>query len=64
MRRENLIAARKAAGLTQKALAEKLGVTLRNYQKIEYGKVDCNLFIWDAAEDILGKPKRVLRVID
>ena len=36
--RENLKNARKAAGLTQQQVAERLGIKLRTYQDIEYGK--------------------------
>lgn len=35
--RENLRKARKAAGLTQQAMADKLGISLRYYQQIEAG---------------------------
>ena len=46
--RENLKNARKAAGLTQQAMAEKLGLTLRHYQKIEYEEVSGSFEVWDA----------------
>lgn len=36
--RENLKAARKAAGLTQQAMADKLGVHERYYKAIESGE--------------------------
>ena len=35
--RDNLRAARKAKGLTQQQMADELAITLRHYQKIEYG---------------------------
>ena len=35
--RGNLKEARKKAGLTQQAMADKLGIGLRHYQKIESG---------------------------
>ena len=38
--RENLRKARKAAGMTQQAMADKLGLTLGHYQKIEYEKLN------------------------
>ncbi len=59
--RENLRAARKAAGLTQQALADKLGLTLRHYQKIEYEEVKGSFEVWDALEDLLGVHQRILR---
>lgn len=61
--RENLRAARKAAGLTQQALADKLGVVLRHYKKIESGDTLGSIRIWDELEDILRVNQRVLREI-
>ena len=46
--RENLQAARKAHKLTQQAIADKLGVGLRHYQKIESGETNGSFEIWDA----------------
>lgn len=60
-RRENLIAARKAAGMTQAEMAERLNVAMRHYQRLEYGETYGPASLWDAVEDILGKPQRVLR---
>lgn len=59
--RENLKAARRAAGLTQQAMADKLGLTLNHYQKIEYGKLGGSFEVWDALEDLLGVHQRILR---
>ena len=59
--RKNLQAARKAAGLTQQAMAEKLGVGLRHYQKLEAGDTNGSFEVWDALEDILGVHQRKLR---
>lgn len=59
--RENLKAARKAAGLTQQAMADKLGLTLNHYQKIEYAKLNGSFEVWDALEDLLGVHQRTLR---
>lgn len=59
--RENLKAARKAAGMTQQAMADKLGLTLRHYQKIEYEEVNGSFEVWDALEDLLGVHQRILR---
>ena len=36
--RENLKNARKAAGMTQQQMADKLGIGLRHYKKIESGE--------------------------
>lgn len=61
--RNNLRAARKAAGLTQQALADKLGVGLRHYKKIESGETLGSIGIWDKLEDLLRVNQRVLREI-
>ena len=59
--RENLRAARKAAGMTQQALADKLGISLRQYQQIEYSERKGAFEVWDALEDILVTHQRILR---
>jgi len=59
--RENLRKARKAAGMTQQAMADKLGLTLGHYQKIEYEKLNGSFQVWDALEDMLGIHQRILR---
>ena len=59
--RENLKAARKAKGMTQQAMADKLGLTLRHYQKIEYANLNGSFEVWDALEDLLGVHQRILR---
>ena len=59
--RDNLKNARKAAGLTQQAMADKLGLTLRHYQKIEYEEISGSFEVWDALEDLLGVHQRILR---
>lgn len=59
--RENLRSARKAMGLTQQAMADKLGLTLNYYQKIEYGILNGSFAVWDALEDLLGVHQRILR---
>lgn len=61
MARENLKAARKAAGLTQQEIADKLDITLRHYQKIEYAETGGSFLVWDALEDLLGVHQRILR---
>lgn len=59
--RENLKNARKAAGLTQQAIADKLGISLRYYQQIEAGDRTGDFEIWDNLEDITGIHQRILR---
>lgn len=61
--RRNLKEARKKAGLTQQAMADKLDIGLRHYQKIEYGDTNGSFEVWDALEDILGTHQRKLREI-
>ena len=61
--RENLRSARKSAGLTQQALADKLGVGLRHYKKIESGETLGSIGIWDDLEDLLIVNQRALREI-
>lgn len=59
--RENLKKARNEKGLTQKQVAEYLGITLRGYQFIESGGRKGSVGIWDKLEDILGVNQRILR---
>lgn len=59
--RGNLKKARREAGLTQQQMADKLGITLRHYQKIEYGELNGSFAVWDALEDLLGIHQRILR---
>lgn len=59
--RENLKNARKAAGMTQQAMADKLGMSLRYYQQIEAGDRTGDFEIWDNLEDITGIHQRILR---
>ena len=61
--RGNLKEARQKAGMTQQAMADKLGLTLGHYQKIEYNKLNGSFEVWDALEDILGIHQRKLREI-
>lgn len=59
--RGKLKEARRAAGMTQQQLADRLGVTLGYYQKVEYEKLNGSFAVWDALEDILGIHQRILR---
>ena len=59
--RENLKKARRAAGMTQQAMADRLGISLRYYQRIESGESGGAFEVWDALEDLLGVHQRILR---
>lgn len=59
--RKNLKNARKAAGLTQQAMAEKLGMSQIGYQNIENGLRVGKIETWDKLEDFFGINQRVLR---
>ena len=59
--RESRKSARRAAGLTQQAMADKLGISLRYYQQIEAGDRTGDFAIWDDLEDITGIHQRILR---
>ena len=63
MIRKNLKEARLAQGYTQQQVADKIGLTLRHYQKIEYAEINGAFEVWDALEDLLGVHQRVLREI-
>ena len=63
MERKNLKEARRAAGLTQQQIADRLKVGLRHYQKIERGETGGSFEIWDALEDMTGIHQRKLREI-
>lgn len=59
--RKNLKEARRAAGLTQQQMADKLEISLVYYQKIEDGSRTGDFTIWDELEDITGIHQRKLR---
>ena len=59
--RSNLRQARKNKGMTQQAMADKLGISLRYYQQIEAGDRTGDFTIWDTLEDIIGIHQRILR---
>ena len=54
--------ARQKAGITQKEVAEYLGIGERRYQDIEYGKTLGSIKHWDALEDLFQIPQRQLRI--
>lgn len=62
--RENLKRARLAARMTQKQVAEYLGISETAYQKIEYGQMIGKIKHWDKLEDLFGVHQRVLRSTD
>jgi len=49
--------------MTQKQVAEYLGISESHYQKIEYGKVLGKINHWDMLEDLFSVPQRKLREI-
>ncbi len=61
--RKNLKEARQKAGMTQKQVAEYLGISEHAYQKIEYGKRIGQIESWDKLEDLFGIHQRRLREI-
>ena len=50
--RKNLKEARRKAGMTQKQVADYLGITLRSYQRIEDAQFLGSIRNWDALEDL------------
>lgn len=63
MARERLRAARLANGMTQQQVADRLGISWRNYQRIESGKILGKISLWDALEDMFGVHQRELREV-
>ncbi len=61
--RENLRKARKEKGLTQQQVADRLGISLVYYQKIEQGSRTGDFEIWDSLEDLFNIHQRKLREI-
>lgn len=61
--RENLKRARTEAGMTQQQVAERVGIGLRYYQKIEAGDRTGDFEIWDTLEDMFGVHQRKLREV-
>ena len=52
---------RKNANLTQKQVAEYLGMAVNAYQRLEYGTRGTNIKNWDKLEDLFQVPQRELR---
>lgn len=59
--RGNLKEARKKAGMTQKQVAEYLGMTEIGYRQIESGKRIGEIKTWDKLEDLFNIHQRKLR---
>lgn len=59
--RRNLKEARKAAGMTQQQVADKIHISLVYYQKIEQGTRTGDFDIWDELEDLFNIHQRKLR---
>jgi transcriptional regulator with XRE-family HTH domain len=59
--RENLKAARRAKGMTQQQMADRLGISLRYYQNLEQGSRGGNFVVWDLLEEITETHQRKLR---
>lgn len=60
-RRQTLINARKDKRMTQQAVADQLGISLRYYQNLEAGDRTGDFAIWDALEDLFQIHQRKLR---
>ena len=52
--RTNLIKARKAKGLTQKQVAEKIDICVRQYQKLEAGTSNGSIELWCKLKKLLN----------
>lgn len=63
MTREILKSARQQAGMTQQQVADRLGISLVYYQKIEAGSRTGDFVLWNMLEDITGIHQRKLREI-
>ncbi|CDD67562.1 putative uncharacterized protein [Eggerthella sp. CAG:368] len=61
--RSTLKQARIAADMTQQQVADYLGITTRNYQKIESGQMLGSIKNWDKLEDLFSIHQRKLRQI-
>jgi transcriptional regulator with XRE-family HTH domain len=61
MKRVMLVDKRRAKKLKQSDVAKMLGVTTRQYQRLEAGKIDGKIKHWDMLEDLFDTPQRQLR---
>lgn len=53
---QNLITARKDAGLTQTETAKRIGITTRQYLAIERGQSDGSIKVWKQLKDLFHEP--------
>ena len=59
--RKNLKEARQKAGMTQKDVAKRLGISEIGYRQIESGKRIGSIKTWDMLEDLFNIHQRQLR---
>jgi len=59
--RKVLKEARQKAGLTQQQVADKLNLSLRQYNRIEEGSAHGTFQTWDTLEDLFSIHQRKLR---
>lgn len=59
--RQALKKARTDRAMTQKQMADKLGISIRYYKGLESGELPGSIRLWDALEDLTGINQRVLR---
>lgn len=59
--RMKLKSMRVSLGITQKQIAQQLGISVRFYQHIEAGARKGSIELWDKIEDIFNVPQRLLR---
>lgn len=62
--RQRLKEARRAAGMTQQQMSDKLNIGLRQYQRIEKGESIGTIELWDQLEDLFNIHQRVLREVE
>lgn len=61
--RKNLKEARRRAGLTQRQVAEHLGISERYYRFIESGDRNGDFELWDMLEELFEVNQRLLRYL-
>ena len=61
--RKRLKEVRESNNMTQKQISDKLGISMRQYQRIENGDSDGTFKTWDLLEDMFHVPQRMLREI-
>jgi DNA-binding XRE family transcriptional regulator len=59
--RNTLREERRKRGMTQKQVADLLGISERGYKFIEYGQRTGSIEIWDKLEDLFNVHQRLLR---